>query len=46
MERSFPAAERTAVLLDEAAAARGREVNRALAIQVLEVDNVINDLLG
>lgn len=46
MERSFSAAQRTAALLDEAAAARGREVNRALAVQVLEVDNVINDLLG
>jgi chromosomal replication initiation ATPase DnaA len=46
MERSYPAAERTAVLLDEAAAAKRREVNRALAVQVLEVDNVINDLLG
>jgi chromosomal replication initiation ATPase DnaA len=46
MERSFPAARSVVALLDEAAAARGREVNRALAVQVLEVDNVINDLLG
>lgn len=46
MDRSYPAAERTVALLDEAAQARGREVNRALAVQVLEVDNVINDLLG
>jgi chromosomal replication initiation ATPase DnaA len=46
MERSFQAARQTATLLDEAAAARGREVNRALAVQTLEIDNVINDLLG
>jgi chromosomal replication initiation ATPase DnaA len=46
MERSYAAARETAILLDEAAAARGREVNRALASQVLEIDTVINDLLG
>lgn len=46
MERSFQAARHTAMLLDEAAAAKRREVNRALAVQTLEIDNVINDLLG
>lgn len=46
MERSFAAAREIVTLLDEAAAAKGREVNRALAAQVLEIDTVINDLLG
>jgi len=46
MDRSFAAAREIVVLLDEAAAAKGREVNRALAAQVLEIDTVINDLLG
>jgi len=46
MERSFAAAREIVTLLDDAAAAKGREVNRALAAQVLEIDTVINDLLG
>jgi chromosomal replication initiation ATPase DnaA len=46
MDRSFAGARRIVEVLDEAGAARGREVNRALAVEVLEVDNVINDLLG
>jgi chromosomal replication initiation ATPase DnaA len=45
-ERSFAAASAVVAQLDEAALDRGREVNRALASQVLEIDNVINDLLG
>lgn len=40
MERSYPAAQDLVARLDETAQARGREVNRALAIEVLEVDNV------
>lgn len=44
MERSVPAARAVVEQLDLEAAARGREINRALAVKVLEVDNVINDL--
>ena len=46
MERSFAAAREIVTRLDDAAAAKGREVNRALAAHVLEIDTVINDLLG
>lgn len=46
MERSFDAAQRTVALLDEAAAAKGREVNRSLAMQTPEIAAVINDLFG
>jgi len=46
MDRSYASARRLAELLDETAAASGREVNRALASKVLEVDKAINHLLG
>ncbi len=44
MERSIPAARAMVERLDDAASSQRREINRALAIEVLEVDNVINDL--
>jgi chromosomal replication initiation ATPase DnaA len=44
MERSVTAARDIVARLDDAAAAQSREINRALAIEVLEVDSVINDL--
>ena len=44
MERSIPAAREVVERLDDMAASQRREINRALATEALEVDNVINDL--
>jgi chromosomal replication initiation ATPase DnaA len=44
MERSVDAARAIVAALDEAAAQKKREVNRTLAIQVLEIDSVTRDL--
>ena len=44
MERSIPAARSLVAKLDEAAAQNKREVNRILAVQVLEVESVTHDL--
>jgi chromosomal replication initiation ATPase DnaA len=44
MERSVPAARAIVAALDEAAAQKKREVNRTLAVQVLEIDSVTHDL--
>jgi chromosomal replication initiation ATPase DnaA len=44
MERSPAAARQTVSALDEAAAREKREINRTLAVQVLEVDSVTDDL--
>ncbi len=44
MERSIPAARGVVDRLDDMASNQRREINRALAIEALEVDNVINDL--
>lgn len=44
MERSVTAARTIVAALDEAAAQKKREVNRTLAVQVLEIDSVTQDL--
>lgn len=44
MERSYAAAARVAAVLDEAGRERRREINRALAVEALAVESVINDL--
>lgn len=44
MERSYAAAARVAAVLDEAGGERRREINRALAVEALAVESVINDL--
>jgi chromosomal replication initiation ATPase DnaA len=46
MERSPAAARKVVALLDDAAAREKREINRTLAIQVLEIDSVTDDLFG
>jgi chromosomal replication initiation ATPase DnaA len=46
IERSIPAAIRTVQALDEAGFAQRREINRALAREVLEADAASGDLFG